>query len=254
MGHVLFLRLADIAQDGADRIEQQRYVLFCKACRFFRRRIEMPADVVGADPLSKQLVSAFGNVQVVHVGQLFPEPGVFLFGNIDEDFLWLDLRDLGQQHLAAVRSAQLQRGELAGGDVAPGKAESIASLVQRSQKVVVFFIQDGVGQHRAGRDHPDDVPLHKAFGERGVGQLFGYRDLITLLHQSGDIVFAGMVRHPAHRGSLFLAALLAGEDQIQFPGGCLGVVEKHLVEIAETVKQDAVGILPLRRQILPHHG
>ena len=65
-----------------------------------------------------------------------------------------------------------------------------------------------------------------------------------------------MVGHAAHGGLLLLGlgAIPAGQGQIQLPGGKLGVFVEHLVEVAETEKQNAVLIAFLDLLILPLHG
>ena len=129
MGHVLFLRLTDIAKDGSDGVEQQRNVFFRETRGFFALCAEMAADVLAADPLAERIVSCAERVQSVHVGQLFPQPRILFFGDVHQDLLRLDLRDLRQQHLPAVFAGQLQRVELSGGDIAPGKTEPVAVFV-----------------------------------------------------------------------------------------------------------------------------
>ena len=51
-----------------------------------------------------------------------------------------------------------------------------------------------------------------------------------------------------------LAALLAGQGQIQFPRGGDGIVVEHLVKVTDAIKQDLVFVLVLDLKILLHHG
>ena len=63
-----------------------------------------------------------------------------------------------------------------------------------------------------------------------------------------------MVRDTAHGSALFFAAVSAGERQLQFGRNQLGIVKKHFIEIAQTIKQDIVPVLILDLKILLHHG
>ena len=65
-----------------------------------------------------------------------------------------------------------------------------------------------------------------------------------------------MIGHAAHGGLFFsgLAPIPGGEGQIQLPGSQLGILVEHLVEVAQTEKQDAVLIVLLDGVVLPLHG
>ena len=61
-----------------------------------------------------------------------------------------------------------------------------------------------------------------------------------------------MVRNAAHR-RLLLVAAAARQSQPKFPRNELGVIEEHLIKIAEAKEQYLVGMPVLRFQILLHH-
>ena len=62
-----------------------------------------------------------------------------------------------------------------------------------------------------------------------------------------------MERNAAHRRALCLSAVTAGQRQLQFPRGQFGIVKKHLIEIAEAVKENGILILLFDLHILLHH-
>jgi len=65
-----------------------------------------------------------------------------------------------------------------------------------------------------------------------------------------------VVGHAAHGSLLFLrlAPVSGGESQLQLPGGQLGVIVEHLVEVAQTEKQQAILVAGLYFVVLLLHG
>ena len=53
-------------------------------------------------------------------------------------------------------------------------------------------------------------------------------------------VFGCMKRNPAHRCTFFQSAVLSGQCQFQFFGYKQCIIKKHLIKVAQSVKQDAV--------------
>ena len=62
-----------------------------------------------------------------------------------------------------------------------------------------------------------------------------------------------MIGHSAHGGPLLLATVPAGESQFQFLGNQEGIIIKHLVKVAQTVKKDMILMLFLDAEVLLHH-
>ena len=62
-----------------------------------------------------------------------------------------------------------------------------------------------------------------------------------------------MIRHAAHGRALFQTAVLACQRQLQLFGHELCVLEKHLVKISETEKENASLVFFFELQILLHH-
>ena len=172
-----------------------------------------------------------------------------------------------QQHLAGVVAAQLgndRRGDLirrqfgdmrrTGGNVRKAQARLFALEVQAGNVVVAVVLQHAAFNDRTGGDHPDDVPLDKAFRLGGVLYLLTDGHLIALSDQARHIALVAVEGHAAHGGTLRKAALLAGKGKIQLPGRRDGIVEEHLVKIADAVKKNFVLMLVFDLKILLHHG
>ena len=172
-----------------------------------------------------------------------------------------------QQYLAGMVAAQLgndRRGDLirrqfsdmrrTGGNICKAQAGLFALEVQAGNVVVAVVLQHAAFNDRTGGDHPDDVPLDKAFRLGGVLYLLTDGHLIALSDQARHIALVAVEGHAAHRGALRKAALLAGKGKIQLPGRRDGIVEEHLVKIADAVKKNFVLVLIFDLKILLHHG
>ena len=62
-----------------------------------------------------------------------------------------------------------------------------------------------------------------------------------------------MIRNAAHRRALLQSAVFSSQGKFQFFRNSLGILKKHLIEIAKTIKQNTVRILFFRLQIMSHH-
>ena len=172
-----------------------------------------------------------------------------------------------QQHLAGMVAAQLgndRRGDLirrqlgdmrrTGGNICKAQAGLFTLEVQAGNVVVAVVLQHAALDDRTGGDHPDDVPLNKAFRLGGVLHLLADGHLIPLGDQTRHIALVAVEGHAAHGGALRKAALLAGKGKIQLPGRRDGIVEEHFVKIADAVKKNFVLMLVFDLKILLHHG
>ena len=172
-----------------------------------------------------------------------------------------------QQYFAGVVAAQLgndRRGDLicrqlgdmrrTGGNVRKAQARLFALEVQAGNVVVAVVLQHTAFNDRTGGDHTDDIPLDKPLRLGRVLHLFADGDLIALGNQARHIALVAVEGHAAHGGALRKAALLAGKGKIQLPGGRDGILEEHLVKIADAVKKNFVLMLVFDIKILLHHG
>ena len=122
------------------------------------------------------------------------------------------------------------------------------------QIVVLGILKQIVFHHRAGGDDPHHFTAHQSLGLSGILGLLADGHLVAHGDQLADIALAGMIRHAAHGCPLLLAAIPAGEGQRQKLRDKLGIIKKHLVKVAETVKQDKILILFFDIHVLLHHG
>ena len=125
--------------------------------------------------------------------------------------------------------------------------------IQHAKVVVPALVEHAALDDGTGGDDPHHLPLDQPLGGGGILHLLADRDLISLGHQAGDIGFAGMEGYAAHRRPFLLPAVLAREHQLEFLRRDLRVVEKHLIEVAQPEKQQALGMLGFDLEILPHH-
>ena len=171
----------------------------------------------------------------------------------------LDRREaakLAANGLLRVRTLRARRVERAGGNVAEADAPVFAVFVDAGVVVVLGFLEHRAFRYGAGRHDADDVPLYEALCQRGVLHLFADGDLVALGDQPGNVAVRGMEGNAAHRRLilLLLAAVARREGEIQLSGRKLRVLVKHFIEIAQTEKQQAVGIARLDLAVLLHHG
>ena len=172
-----------------------------------------------------------------------------------------------EQHLAGAVTAQLgddsqadlgvfQFGDMgrAGGDIGKADPGLLPFQVEAGDVVVAVVLEHAALDDGAGGDHTDDLPLDQALGQGGVLGLLADGHLVPLGDQPGHVGLVAVERHAAHGRPLFLAALLAGQGQVQFTGGRNGVVVEHLVKIADAVKEDLILVLLFDLQVLFHHG
>ena len=161
---------------------------------------------------------------------------------------------LGNDRRGDLIRRQLGDMRRTGGNIRKAQAGLFALEVQAGNVVIAVVLQHTALDDRTGCDHPDDVPLDKAFRLGGVLHLLTDSHLIALSDQARHIALVAVEGHAAHRGALRKAALLAGKGKIQLPGGRDGIVEEHLVKIADAVKKNFVLVLIFDFKILLHHG
>ena len=82
----------------------------------------------------------------------------------------------------------------------------------------------------------DLLVLDEALGLCRVFHLLTDGDLIALRDEAGHIALVAVEWYAAHGRTLFKAALLAREGQIQLPRSCERIVEEHLVEVTDAVE------------------
>ena len=144
------------------------------------------------------------------------------------------------------------------GHVAEAQAEDAVPAIGTGEIVVAPLVQHGAFGDGAGGDNAGDVPFDQTFGRGRVFHLLTDGHLVALGHQTGNVALAGVVGNAAHGNPvgivLGLGAVPAGEGQVQFPGSGAGIFVEHLVEVAETEKENAVRMIVFDLPVLLHHG
>ena len=129
------------------------------------------------------------------------------------------------------------------------------SNVGHTHDIIVFRLVQGLGIHCGPRrDDPHYFSFDQALGCGRVLHLLTDSHFVSLLDQAAQVTVHCMIGHAAHGRSLFQAAVLSCQRDLQFPGCCDGILKKHLIKISQSIKQDAVFILFLRIHVLLHHG
>lgn len=67
------------------------------------------------------------------------------------------------------------------------------------------------------------------------------------------VVVDRVIRHAAHRSTLFESAISACKRQIEHSRSSDGIVEKHLVKVAEAEEKQTIGIIIFYLKISLHH-
>ena len=158
-----------------------------------------------------------------------------------------EMRASSSLQLAEV--GELGDGELAGGVVDAGEAGGFPVAEDGGEVVRALVVEQGVVVDGAGGEDAGDLAVDEFSGD-GLGGLLGDGDAFSGLEQAGDVALRGVVGHAAHRG-----AAAFGEGDVEDRRGGFRVLEEHLVEVAEPVKQDDVGGQGLPHGlVLGHHG
>ena len=177
----------------------------------------------------------------------------------DDDLAGLDSRNrCGERGAVAFGDA-----EFAGRNINPGQRETIlacgaTAARERGEIIVALGVEERIFGQRSGRDQPDNVAAHHAFGAafsrlRRIFELLADRDAIAERDQSMQIFIGALDRHAAHRnvGPEMLAAF--GQHDTKRARGDFGIIEEQFVEVAHPVEQQAIRIGRLDLDILLHH-
>ena len=128
----------------------------------------------------------------------------------------------------------------------PKRSPSIARAASKlgDSRIEVLLFED-----RPRRDHADDVALHDTAPARLLA-LLADRHRVAGGEQAGDVGLARVRREAAQRHLVRLAAVACRERQVADARRHLGVVEEHLVEVAQPEEQDGVLMLRLDAEVL----
>ena len=138
--------------------------------------------------------------------------------------------------------------EFAGAEVEPGEAGGFFVRADGGEVVVAVFLEAEVVE-RAGAEDAGDFAVDE-FAGSDLADLVADGDAFPGFDEFGD-VSAGTVVGDAAHGSV--AAF--GQGDVEQGGRFAGVVEKHLVEVAEAEEEEGVGgEFAADVLVLAHHG
>ncbi len=180
----------------------------------------------------------------------------FEFGGLGvaEEFPGRKAAEVVDDPLPVLGLLELRQLDFAGGDVHEADAGLPFCVEGGTEIVVLRLVEHGALNDGAGGDDADDFAPHEPLGEGRVLRLFTDGDFIPFGDQAGDVRVHAVEGHTAHGGALLLAAVLAGEDEVQHRGHQLRVVEEHLVEVSDAVHENGIFVVLFDREILFHHG
>ncbi len=124
-------------------------------------------------------------------------------------------------------------------------------LAHGAEEAGLAGIEHLVVEDHAGRHHPGHLALHDGRLPRLL-DLVADGDLEPLLQEARHVSASGVVGHPAHRDLVVPLRARRQRDLERLRGGH-GVLEEHLVEVAEPEEEDGVRVPRLRLEVLAHH-
>ncbi len=247
-GAVLHLGVADVFQGGAHGNQGHA------GLSGHGVRAELLLGPGGGVIRIEEIRGGVGEAGVQAVLHVVGHGGEGLRGEVHEDLPGGVGGELGDDPLPAPGIPEGGGCDKGGGDIAEADPGRASVAVHGAEIVIGLFVEQVGFDEGAGGDDADDLPLHQILGQLRVLHLLADRHLIALFDEAADIGFGGMVGDAAHGSPLLLSAVPPGEGEIQLLGYQLGVLEKHLVKIPQTVEQDEVGVLIFYVEILLHHG
>jgi hypothetical protein len=202
--------------------------------------LEMIARQLGTEPRRTELVQGVDLMLLVR--------GRLPFGEValDEHHLGRIERREHRQQVAGVGIAR--DAEFAGRQVEPRGVQAGLVEGEGTEVVVLRGVELVGGEGRAGREDARELAFHELAGLGGLG-LVADGDLLAGGEELADVVVGRVVGDARHRGRL-----APGEGDAQQARADLGVLEEHLVEIAEPEEQERVRReAALDLEVLDHH-
>lgn len=89
----------------------------------------------------------------------------------------------------------------------------------------IFFVEDVLFHDSAAGYYSHDVPVDKPFGRCRIAELFANGNSVSVFDKSSYVVVDRVIRHAAHRRTLFESAISAGKRQIEHSRSSDGIVE-----------------------------
>ena len=149
------------------------------------------------------------------------------------------------------RGSALQLGgfEVSGGQVHHRQAVAFAVGIDRRQEIITLGLQHALVEVGAWAEDLGDLAFDELAGP-GLLHLIADGDLAASPEDAGQVAPRGVIGNAAHGDHPPL-----GQGHVEQLGAGLGVLEEHLVEVAQSKKQQRVlGQFALDPAILRHHG
>ena len=252
MKEVPLLSLLQVVHDRAGGTDGQREVFESEALERLRLEVlneDVAPVVLAEDPVVERRRKAAERAAEEVSDRVAVAPLQDQLGRLESADLF---GELVQRELA--------RLELAGGCVDVCEPHGLAGRRDGGgeddggEEIVLFLVQDAVGERHAGRDDLDDVALHDAFREPGVFELLADGDPVPGLQELRKVGFKGMMRKARQRDLSRGAVSAPGERDSQDAGGRDGVLLERLEEIPHPEQQDGVRIARFDLRVLLHQG
>ncbi len=106
---------------------------------------------------------------------------------------------------------------------------------------------------QAWGDHPHHLPRHDPLALGRVCHLLANRDFVPERKQPRDVARGGVMRDPGERDFVDFALISTGQREFEQRRCDHCVVAEHLVEIAQTEKDDRIRVGAFGLRVLQHH-
>ncbi len=195
-----------------------------------------------------------GDQDAGKLGEALAEKPEFVFVPPGNDDLLGELAVKLVEQRLVIGGGERLHFEIGDPEVHGGQGQGVAVAADAGDKIVQAAVQRFHFQGGRRRQDVGDLPAHEPLGQGRVLHLLADGDLEALAQQLGGIIFPGVVGNAAQRHRVLLVLVARGQDHFQDGGGDPGVVEEHLVEIAEAEKKNGVGIAFFDLAVLAQHG
>ena len=145
---------------------------------------------------------------------------------------------------------KLRNKEIACGYITYAKPESLINIKYRKDIIVLIICKYSAACYGTRSYNPYDLSFYKPLCKLRIFHLLRYSHLVSVLHKSVYISFSRMIRHTAHRSSLFKSAVLACKCKFKLLCHHSRIIKKHFIKIAQAIKKYTIRILVLSLQIL----
>src|SRR5439155_23580577 len=145
-------------------------------------------------------------------------------------------------------AAHLGGTEGAGREVDGGDPEAVALGGQRREQARRARLEALLLEDRAGRDDAHHLAFHEPAPARRRLLAYGHR--VALGQEAGDVRLRRVRREAAETHLVRVAAVPRRQREIEVARGGRGVLEEHLVEVAQAEEVDGPAVLRLDAEVL----